>query len=104
MLTRTNEIRRCGLWIFVLYVFCFAPLRVMGDFGYGDSDEFCLDLFTESSVGGGCYDYADSVEFELDLLIWPLNGGIGFCESSEFSLDLEAVNRGWGESAMFEFE
>ena len=44
------------------------------------------------------FDYADSQEFTLDLLSFPLGGAYDYSDSSGFSLNLYPVNRGWADS------
>ncbi len=47
------------------------------------------------------FDYADSAEFPLDLLSFPLGGAYDYSDSSQFGLDLYPVNRGWADSNSF---
>lgn len=47
------------------------------------------------------FDYADSPEFQLDLLTFPLGGAYDYSDSLQFGLDLYPVNRDWADSAEF---
>ncbi len=47
------------------------------------------------------FDYADSPEFQLDLLTFPLGGAYDYSDSLQFGLDLYPVNRDWADSNSF---
>lgn len=69
----------------------------------------CIAIFvTIMSILSPCvyadYDYADSPEFQLNLLSLPLGGAYDYADSSQFSLDLYPVNRGWADSSSFSFD
>ena len=47
------------------------------------------------------FDWADSAEFELDLLSIPPGGGYDYADSGSFAVELYPINRGWGDSGEF---
>jgi len=50
------------------------------------------------------FDWADSPDFEVDLLSIPPGGGYDYQDSSNFTLDLYPINRGWADSGEFSYE
>lgn len=50
------------------------------------------------------YSYADSPEFELNLLSFSLDGTYGYADSPPFNLNLYPVNRGWADSNSFSYD
>lgn len=79
-----------------------TPARA--DYDYADSPEFELNLLSLPQ-GGGAYGVSDSPEFWLDLRSFVTGGGAyDYADSSVFPLDLYPVNRVWGDSGEFAFD